>query len=85
MKYLRGRQPAQDLLHEALGESTRQKLYCHLPINEDKFAASLWSILIYINSLSGLIMGTIKLHPEENKAFDLSRSRNISLFIIWRL
>lgn len=51
-------------MYEPFGQSTLQKLYCHLPINEDKFAGTIWPILIYINSLSALIMGFIKLHPE---------------------
>lgn len=57
------------LLYEPLGKSTPQKLYCHLPINEDKFAGILWAILIYINSLSDLVMGIIKLHPEAKQGF----------------
>lgn len=59
----------QGLLYEPLGKSPPQKLYCHLPINEDKFAGTLWSILIHINSLSALVIGIIKLHPEAKQGF----------------
>lgn len=58
-----------ELIVWAFGNSTPQKLYCHLPINEDKFACTLWSILIYINSPPALIMSIIKLHPEAKQGF----------------
>lgn len=64
-----GLQPARGLFYEPLGKSAAQKLYCHLPINEDKFAGTLWSILIYINSLSDLVMGVIKLYPGAKQGF----------------
>lgn len=51
------------------GKSAAQKWYCHLPVNEDKFAGTTCSVLIYINSLSALIMGIIKLHPGAKQGF----------------
>lgn len=56
-------------LYSPLGKSATQKWYCHLPVNEDKFAGTTCSILIYINSLSTLIMGIIKLHPGAKQGF----------------